>query len=274
MHLNRTQAPFGADIWSQIDAAAADAAKAMLTARRFLEVDGPYGPGLTAIEMGNDGFCRTPGPDEAGAVVGRAISVPMLRKTFELSIRRVAAHLEMGMPLDLSPVEDAAEAVAKREEEYLYQGNADFGIPGLLTAQGHCSTEGGDWGDIDVVLNDVLDAVTRLDEGGFRGPYALVLGPALYNGLFRRYPGTELLQIEHLKRVCAKGIFKAQIKGAAVIDPRAADIVVGQDLQAGYIGNDGVHYQMFVAESMVLRLQDADAVCTLAPTGAGGGKSA
>lgn len=266
MHLNRGQAPFGAEIWSQIDEAAAEAAKAMLTARRFLEVDSPYGPGLTSIETGNDGFCRTPGPDEAAAVVGRAVSVPMLRKTFELSIRRVAAHAEMGLPLDLSPVEDAAEAVARREEEYLYQGNADFGVPGLLTAEGRCTGSGGDWGDIDTVLNDVLDAVTRLDEGGFRGPYALVLGPALYNGLFRRYPGTELLQIEHLKRVCAKGIFKANIDGAAVIDPRAGDIVVGQDLQAGYIGNDGVHYQMFLAESLVLRLQDAEAVCTLTPT--------
>ncbi len=274
MHLNRGQAPFGADIWTQIDAAATAAAKAMLTARRFLEVDGPYGPGLTSIEMGNDGFCRTPEEGEAGAVVGRAVSVPMLRKTFDLSIRRVAAHLEKGLPLDLSPVEDAAEAVARREEEYLYQGNRDFGVPGLLTGHGHREVKGGDWSDIDSVLSDVLGAVTRLDDGGFRGPYALILAPALYNGLFRRYPGTELLQIEHLKRVCAKGIFKADIKGAAVVDPRAGDVVVGQDLQAGYIGMDGVHYRMFVAESLVLRLQDPEAVRTLTPsTGKGGGKS-
>lgn len=271
MHLNRGQAPFGADIWAKIDAAAAEAAQAMLTARRFLDMDGPYGPGLTSIEMGNDGYCRTPGTNEAGAVVGRAVSVPMLRKTFDLSIRRVAAHMEMGQPLDLSPVEEAAEAVARREEEYLYQGSPEAGVPGLLTADGRCNTTAGDWADIDSVLNDVLDAVTRLDDGGFRGPYALVLAPALYNGLFRRYPGTDLLQIEHLKRVCAKGIYKARIDGAAVIDPRAADIVVGQDLQAGYIGNDGIHYQMFLAESLVLRLQDPDAVCTLTP-GTGGSR--
>jgi uncharacterized linocin/CFP29 family protein len=271
MHLNRGLAPFGAEIWTAIDEAAAEAAKAMLTARRFLDVDGPYGPGLTSIEMGNDGYCRTPEAGEAGAVVGRAVSVPMLRKTFELSIRRVAGHLEMGLPLDLSPVEDAAEAVAKREEEYIYRGNRDFGVPGLLTAEGRCSTKGGDWSDLDGVLDNVLQAITALDGNGYRGPYALILGPSLYNGLFRRYPGTELLQIEHLKRICAKGIFKADIEGAAVIDPRVGDIVVGQDLQAGYIGTDGIHYQMFLAESLVLRLQDADAVCTLSPSGGEGG---
>ena len=44
-----------------------------------------------AIEVGNDGYCRQPGPDEAGAVIGRAISMPMLRKSFKLSIRRLAA---------------------------------------------------------------------------------------------------------------------------------------------------------------------------------------
>jgi hypothetical protein len=37
---------------------------------------------LTAIEAGNDDYCRQPAPDEAGAVMGRTISVPMLRRFF------------------------------------------------------------------------------------------------------------------------------------------------------------------------------------------------
>lgn len=264
-YLNRKQAPFGDNIWGMIDDAAVGAAKEMLTGRRFLEVDGPFGPGLTSIEVGNDDYCRQPGSDEAGAVIGRAISVPMLRKAFQLSIRRVAAYLDHGQPLNLAPVEDAAEAVARREEEFVYLGQKDFGVAGLLTAEGRNHHNCGDWGDIDVVLNDVLGAVTTLDEGGFRGPYALVLSPPLYNGLFRRYPGTELLQIEHLKRVCARGIYKADIDGGAVIDPRAGGILVGQDLRAGFIGQDGIHYQMFLSESLVLRLDDPKAICTLAP---------
>ena len=264
-YLNRGQAPFGADIWDMVDKAAVGAATDMLTGRRFLEVDGPYGTGLTSIEVGNDDYCRQPAESEAGAVIGRAISVPMLRKTFQLSIRRVAAFLDHGQPLDLAAAEDAAEAVARREEEFIYQGHKDFGVAGLLTAEGRNHHNGGDWSDIDVVLDDVLAAVTTLDDAGFRGPYALVLSPGFYNGLFRRYPGTELLQIEHLKRVCAKGIFKADIEGGAVIDPRAGDVLVGQDLRAGYIGQDGIHYQLFLSESLVFRLEDAKAICTLAP---------
>ena len=53
-------------------------------------------------------------PEEAGAVMGRAISVPILRQDLRLSIRRIAAYRGIGQPLNLTPVEDAAEALAHR----------------------------------------------------------------------------------------------------------------------------------------------------------------
>src|SRR5512144_3313628 len=126
-YLNREHAAFGEDVWRLIDEAAVKAARDRLTARRFLDVDGPYGTGLTTIEVGNDDYCRQPGPEEAGAVIGRAVSVPMLRKSFRLSIRRVAAYQDNGLPLNPAPVEDAVEAIAAREEEMVYRGQADFG---------------------------------------------------------------------------------------------------------------------------------------------------
>lgn len=265
-YLNRGQAPFGSELWDEIDKAAVKAASDRLTARRFLDVDGPFGPGMTSIELGNDGFCREPGSDEAAQIVGRAVSVPMIRKTFKLSIRRVAGVLDNGHPLDTGPVEDAAEAVAAREEELMYAGQPDFGIPGLLTAEGRAEVTGGDWTDVDRALEDVLNAVTCLDDAGKRGPYALALEPGLYNGLFRRYPGTDMLQLEHLKRLCTLGIFKAPIKGGALVDARVGAVLIGQDLRAGYIGQDGVHYDLFLSQSLVLRLDDPDAICTIVPT--------
>lgn len=262
-YLNRNQAPFGADLWDGLDEAAVAAARDMLTARRFLDVDGPYGVGLTSVELGNDDYCREPAPGEAGAVMSRAISVPMLRRSFQLSIRRIAAAMDKGHPLDLSPIEAAAEAVAAREEEFVYYGNKDFGLPGLLTVDGRNKLKGGDWSKTDQALQDVLSAVNALDASRFRGPYALALSPGLYNTLFRRYENTDMLQLEHLGRLCTVGIFKAPIEGGALVDPRAGKLIVGQDLRAGYTGQDGVHHQMYVSESMVLRLDSADAVCTI-----------
>src|SRR3954451_12937730 len=262
-YLNRSQAPFSKEIWDAIDAAATDAARDRLTGRRFLDLEGPFGVGLTAIEVGNDDYCRQPDPDEAGAIMGRAIPVPMLRRSFRLSIRRLAAHVENGQPLDLASAQDAAEAVADREEEFIYRGQKDFGISGLLTVEGRHHIDGGDWSAVDRALQDVLAAVTRLDEAGFRGPYALILAPELYNGLFRLYPGTDTLQLEHLRRLCTRGIYKAAIAGGVLVDPRAGVLIVGQDLRTGYISQDGVHYHLYVTESIVLRIDEPAAICTL-----------
>jgi len=262
-YLNRGNAPFDHAIWEEIDAAAVAAARDQLTGRRFLDLEGPFGVGLTTIEVGNDDYCRQPGPDEAGAIMGHALPVPMLRKSFRLSIRRVAAHIENGQPLDLASVQDAAEAVTAREEELIYHGQRDFGLPGLLTVDGHQQIDAGDWSQLDRALQDALAAATRLDDAGFRGPYALALSPALYNGLFRLYPGTDTLQVEHLRRLCTAGIYKARIEGGVMVDTRAGVLIVGQDLRAGYSSQDGVHYHLYVSESIVLRVDEPKAICTI-----------
>lgn len=262
-YLNRHNAPFPPELWNAIDEAAAAAARELLTGRRFLDVEGPYGVGLTSLEIGADDYCRQPQPNEAGAVVSRAVAVPMLRKSFGLSVRRIEGHRGMGQPLDLTPAQDAAEAVARREEEFVYYGNPDFGLEGLLTAKGRHEIAVGDWTQVEQALTDVLKAVNRLDGSGFHGPYALALSPMQYNNLFRRYEGTDMLQLEHLKRLCELGVYKAPIDGAVLVDPHAARIVVGQDLMAGYSGNDGIHYQLFVSESLVLMMDEPEAVCVL-----------
>jgi uncharacterized linocin/CFP29 family protein len=193
----------------------------------------------------------------------RAISVPVLRQDFRLSIRRIAASRAMGQPLHLSPVEAAAEAVAKREGEFVYYGQAAFQLPGLLTIEGRQHHDGGDWADLDRALEDVLAAVNTLDAQGFRGPYALALAHELYNGLFRRYAGTHMLQLEHLRRLCQRGVYKSPIAGGALIDPRVGRLVIGQDLMAGYASQDGVHYHLYLSESLVLMLEEPRAICTI-----------
>lgn len=262
-HLNREQAPFPADIWDRIDAAAVEAAKVLLTGRRFLEVEGPFGPGLTALETGTDDYSRDSGEHEADAIISQAIAVPMLRKSCHLSTRRVAAHLDKGMPLSLAEVEDAAEAVARREEAFIYSGQSDFGLDGLLTARGHKEVQGGDWSSLDIALDNVLSAITTLDNSGFHGPYALALPAARYNNLFRHYEHTDLLQVEHLKTLCTRGVYKASVDRPVVVDNHAGVVILGQDLRVGYAGCDGIHYRLFVCESLALRLDEPQAVCVL-----------
>src|SRR5882672_9304036 len=261
-------APESPELLNKIEEAAVSAARDILSGRRIIDVEGPYGLGLTAVEVGNDDLCRQPAPEEASAVLSHALSLPMIYRRFSLSRRRIAAFREMGQPLNLKVVEDAAQAVAMREEEFIYHGQPDFHLHGLLTAQGRNTFQGGDWSSVDQVLDNVIAAVNTLDGKGYRGPYGLALAPALYNNLFRRYPGSDLLQIEHLKRLCTRGIVKAQIEGGVLVAKDVGSIVLGQDLQIAYLSPDAAHENFAVTESLVLKIEAPDAICTITPAGA------
>ncbi len=262
-YLNRHAAGLTEALWERIDTAARAAARDLLTARRFLELEGPFGVGLTSVEVGSEAYCRPADPEAAGVVASSAIAVPVLQQMFELSIRRIQGHLQQGLPLDLNPVEEAAEAVARREDEIVYHGIPELNIHGLLTVPGRQQVQIGDWRDVEQALNDVLEGVRRLDDGGFRGPYALALSPDRYNTLFRRYEGSDMLQLDHLRRLCEEGVFKAPVDGALVVDPRVGVLRVGQDLEVGYSANDGIHHKLFASESLVLVLDEPGAVCAL-----------
>jgi len=92
--------------------------------------------------------------------VSRALSVPMIYRRFVISKRRIAAFQEIGQPLNLKVAEDAAQAVAAREEEFIYQGQRDFHLGGLLTVEGRQNVKAGNWDNVDEVLGDVITAGT------------------------------------------------------------------------------------------------------------------
>lgn len=265
-YLNRDASGLPGSLWERIDEAARTAAADLLTARRFLDLEGPFGVGLTSVETGSESYCRPAQADAAAVVASKAIAVPVLQQVFELSIRRVEGHLRMGLPLDLNPVEEAAEAVARREDDLVYYGIEELGIAGLLTTPRRHRVQVGDWGRVEQALDEVLAAVGILDDTGFRGPYVLVLSPARYNTLFRRYEGSDMLQLDHLRRLCEGGVYKAPIEGGLVVDPRVGTLRVGQDLEVGYSANDGIHHKLFASESLVLVLDEPQAVCRLEET--------
>ena len=76
--------------------------------------------------------------------------------------------------------------------------------------------KGGDWSKVDQMQEDGIAAVNILDSKGYRRPYGLTLPPTPYNDLFRRCAGTNLLQIEHLKRLCTRDIVKATTEGGVI----------------------------------------------------------
>ncbi|MFW6189013.1 MAG: family 1 encapsulin nanocompartment shell protein [Planctomycetota bacterium] len=264
--LHRDDAPFGDDVWEKIDEAVVGAAKSQLSARRLFHTEGPYGLGLKALP-GAD-VVLTEEDDMTAAVEGSCvIPLAVVRKTFSLAIRDIAAYQKTGIPFNLRNAAHAAIACAKREDDILFNGSDDLGVAGLLNIGGTESAELGAWEEVGDALETVMCAANVLDDAGFHGPYALALSPDRYNLLFRRYERGPMIEIEHLKSLVTGGIVKApalENGGMLIASGRQfCTVVLGQDLQAGFIGPaDGV-YEFDLAESVALRLKHPGSICVL-----------
>ena len=264
--LNRDEAPFGDGVWTRLDAIVNASARERLTGRRLLPLEGPKR--LEAASV--------PGPErefedegETAIALSAAVSTPlvMLRTSFALAARAIAAFEDSGLPFDAGPPARAAAACAAQEDALVFGGSETLGFRGLMTAGSVRSIELGSWEGVGAAVDDVSRAMTELDRAGLTGPHALVLAPARYNALYRRYPDTGGTELEHMRELVTEGIFKSPAVGdggiliAAVEGPNA--IVLGQGLATSYVGPSGRDYGFAISETVALRLGLPEAVCVL-----------
>jgi hypothetical protein len=56
---------------------------------------------------------------------------------------------------------------------------------------------------------------------------------------------------------------KADIEGGVLVAQDVGSIVVGQDLQVTHLSSEAAHEQFAVSESLVLKIEAPDAICTI-----------
>ena len=157
-----------------------------------------------------------------------------------------------------------AIAVARREDDLIFNGAP--GIPGLLTVEGTHRQQLSAWEEVGAAANDVIKAISTLDEAGFHGPYALALAPARYNLLFRRYPQGNQSEMEHVRTMVTEGIVKAPaLEGGLLLagGRHYASIVLGQDMSIAFIGPAGGEIEFAISESLTLYIRRSQAICVL-----------
>ena len=257
-YLARGDAPFESDVWNVLDGAMTQAAKSQLVGRRLLDVDGPFGVGVKAVPL-------TDQEQEDGLVTSAILPLHWVQKPFEMGVRDLAAYERDGLSLSVKPVAEAAIACAQAEDELVFHGTA--GKPGLLTVEGAGEQALSAWDETGAAADDVIQAMTTLDEGGFHGPYALALAPKRYNLLFRRYAQGNQTEMAHVQTMATDGIFKAPVLddgGVLVATGRQyASIVLGQDMSIVFIGPAGSKIEFAVTESLALRIRRPQAICVL-----------
>ena len=257
-YLSREDAPFEEKVWSSIDNTVKESAKQQMSGRRLLEVVGPYGLGWKTL----------PGKDTSKGeyLVSETKPVALIERSFQLSRRDIASFEETDIPLDLTEAAKMAVECARLEDDLIFNGSKELGVTGLLNASGVQSVKLSTWEEIGSAAEDVIKAVTVLDEDGYHGPYNLALAPKLYNRLYRAYPSGRMTELEHISKIASRIVKAPSITNGGVMineGKQYASIGIGQDLQTGFVGPLDNGFEFIISESLALRLLVPKAVCVL-----------
>jgi uncharacterized linocin/CFP29 family protein len=257
-YLARDDAPIDAATWKLIDDVMVKAAKSQIVGRRILPIEGPFGFGLKVIPLGDYAV-------DDGLIGSTAIPLTMIRTEFSLAKRDLASFERDHLVLDTNPVADAAMEAAEKEDKIIFSGLP--GIEGLLNAEGSGSLTLTKWDKVGAAADQIINAVTKLDEAGFHGPYTMALAPAQYNLLLRRYPQGDGTELDHIRSIVTEGVVKAPAlkKGGVLLasGSQYTSIAIGQDMVTGYNGPIGDLLEFQIYESLALLIRAPESILVL-----------
>ncbi len=251
--LKRELAPILPEAWDLIDKEATRVLKLNLAARKLVDVRGPHGWQFAAVNTGRVQPLREVGPD------------------LEMSLRRVQPVLELRVPIrlqlaeldsvargaedpDLGAVVRAAEKLALAEDNAIFNGLPAAEIAGIVRSSPHAAQPLP--GELAGLPRAVLAARETLREAGVGGPYALVLGAALYDqvraALLDGYP-----LAKQIEAIVDRPLVRAvALESAVVLSLRGGDyeLWLGQDLSIGYAHHDKKEVELYLTESFTFRV--------------------
>jgi len=274
-YLQRAQAPLSTDEWAAVDSTVVRTAQSVLVGRRFINLVGPFGPGVEALP--NDILTGSGGGqvDLLGENEGEALTIanrwflplPLLYKDFWVHWRDLESSRKLGVPLDVGKAAAAASATAQAEDRLVFDGEPALGLPGLRNVEGRQTLPMSDWGSMGKAFADVVEGVRVLTQAGFTGPYALAVSPRLYADLNRIFGATGVLELEQVEKLARRGVYPTAVlpePAALLIDSGAQnlDMAVGLDLSTAYVESNNLNHRFRVVESLVLRVRRPGAICT------------
>ncbi len=264
-YLSREGSPVSSEMWAQIDNAVITTVQKHLVCRRFLNLFGPLGPGTDYIPLNSsqkeeqltNGFGHSTGR--------RFLELPQLYEDFTLYWRDIETSAQKAWPLDLSSAVSAAQKAAKREDNYILFGNKELGQEGLLTAQNSFKIKRGNWKEGEDAFKDVAHGLAHMASCSYLGHYALVMSPDVYLGLQRIIPGINIPEADRIAKLVGGHMYTTGAFGAdkAVLvcaEPQYMDLVVGCDINVGYLETKDFNHIFRILETAVLRIKEPNAI--------------
>jgi uncharacterized linocin/CFP29 family protein len=262
--LRRSLAPVTDEAWKEVDLQAARTLKGNLSARGLVDLSGPHGWAMAAVNLGSVRVGN--GDPVKGVSWGRreTLNLIEIRVPFSIKIWELDNVSRGAKAPDLAPLIGAARKVALFEEAAIYNGFGEAGIKGIGESSSHkpvvLPPE-----DPDAFTEAVEAGVLAIQKSGIAGPYTLVLGTDPYAMLQVGDPQAYPLR-KQVERIASGGIhWSPALHGGVILSRRGGDyeMTIGQDLSVGYRSHDKENVDLYFTESFTFRVLEPAAAVEL-----------
>lgn len=260
--LKKSIAPITEKAWKEMEEVAGQIFKIYLTARRFVDIEGPNGPEEGGVSTGRLNVPEDQAKSGVNYGIREILPFVEIRKPFELNLWELD-NLERGAKdVDLSPLEEAAKDVASFEETAIYHGFEPAGIVGL---QGTRETSSDNYLTIPENSNEFLkeigNQVISLKRNGVEGPYTLVVNELEWLNLINLSQGYPVQK--QLKEILGGNVILTHsTKNSFLLSERGGDfeLTLGQDISLGYKSHDTETVKLYFTSSFTFRVLTPEAV--------------
>jgi uncharacterized linocin/CFP29 family protein len=257
--LRKNFAPISKAAWDEINKLAKETLSANLSARKFADVEGPYGVDYPAVNLGRLEIPAKQKPTDVRYGIHSVLPLIETRVNFALDIWELD-NIERGAKdLNFDPLTEASRKLAAFEENVIFNGFKEGKIEGLnqIVAKNRIPLTL----DKDSIVDAISEGQTRMKKEGITEKANLVVNPALWKYLARLFPGGTLLDLIKAK-IGGSVIYSEAVDGALLVADREGDleITIGQDFAVGYHHHDAEKVHLFLTESFTFRVITPEAI--------------
>jgi uncharacterized linocin/CFP29 family protein len=257
--LRKSLAPISDKAWEEINAEAKEALTTALSARKFIDVDGPKGFDFAAVTTGRLDIPKNQGKDSVHYGTHKVMPLVEARIPFELDIWELDNVARGNENIDLDNLVDAAKKIARFEDEAIYKGFKPANIEGLLNISEHKDFQL--TGNYEKLVDLLSQAIISFRNEAIEDSYTLVVGHELYKYIYSynmHYPLRK-----HIETIINGNIILSDyIENAILVANRGGDfrLTLGQDFSIGYESHNQQKVQLYLTESFTFQVLDPAAV--------------
>ena len=260
--LRKSLAPITSEAWEEINDQAKQTFKNILTARKFVDIDGPKGLTYSAVPLGRLTLKEQKEKEGVNYGINKVLPLIEIRKPFHLDLWELDNASRGAEDVDLEPLEVAAREFAKFEDQAVFYGFHESGIHGLKESSGFDASQFPE--SPKDLLKTLGKVITEFQNKAIEGPYSLIVSPEQWHFILSQIEGYPL--INQIKNLLGGSVYQnPNVKEAFVVSQRGGDfrMTVGQDISIGFDLATTKEVKLYFTESFTFQVLEPNAVALL-----------